>query len=228
MTISNQVSRSLAKTSKPHPVIPKRFLEDPPFVFDFTKGNKILSEIDLHDTKVSSRYINETLRRSGRRLGIGKYGEDRSIYRSSLYKSKGEARSVHLAIDLFVPAGTPILAPLNGIIHSFQDNNNFLDYGPTIILEHNLNGIKFYTLYGHLSRNSLDKLTVGQKVSAGEKIATVGQPYENGIWPTHLHFQIITDMLGFKGDFPGVARLSEKEYYLKLCPDPNILLQLPT
>lgn len=212
----------------PYPVIPKIFLKSQPFVFDFTKENKILSKINLHNTRASSKYINEALNKVGQRLGIGKYGEDRTIYRSSLYTSKGEARSIHLAIDLFVPSGTPIFSPFNGIIHSLQDNNNFLDYGPTIIVEHSLEGIKFYILYGHLSRGSLKKINIGQNVKAGEKIADVGRSNVNGNWPPHLHFQIITDILGFKGDFPGVARPSEKEYYLKLCPDPNIILQLPT
>ena|SRR3989344_1882102 len=223
----NKIQRVLRRV-QPYSVIPQIFLKGQPFVFDFTKENKILSKIDLHDTRASSSYINEELSRAGRRLGIGRYGEDRTIYRSSLYTSEREARSVHLAIDLFVPSGTPIFSPFNGIIHSFQDNNNFLDYGPTIIMEHSLEGIKFYILYGHLSRGSLKKINVGQNVTAGEKIAVVGRSDVNGHWPPHLHFQIITDTLGFKGDFPGVARPSEKDYYLRLCPNPNIILQLPT
>lgn len=223
--MSNRLKMILTKL-KSHPIIPQKFLEGEPFVFDFTKENKILSKIDLHDTRASSRYITETLRKSGRKLGIGKYTENRMVYKSPIYKTSGEARTIHLAIDLFVPTGTPIFAPLDGVIHSFRDNNNFLDYGPTIILEHKLEGIKFYTLYGHLSRVSLKKINVSQKIKAGERIATVGESNENGNWPPHVHFQIITDMLGFKGDFPGVARPSEKEYYLKICPDPNLLLRI--
>lgn len=149
--------QDILKRVQPHYVIPQIFLKSHPFVFDFTKENKILSKIDLHDTRASSKYINDVLGKAGQRLGIGKYGEDRTIYRSSLYTSRGEARSVHLAIDLFVPSGTPIFSPFNGIIHSFQDNNNFLDYGPTIITKHSLKDIKFYILYGHLSRSSLKK-----------------------------------------------------------------------
>ena len=217
---------SYLKKVQSHAILPKRFLEGEPFVFNFTKENRILSTIDLHDTRTASRYIHETISRSGRKLGIGKYGEDRTIYRSSLYTTGGEARSIHLAIDLFVPSETPILAPLNGVIHSFQDNNNFLDYGPTIILEHTLEGLSFYTLYGHLSRSSLKKINVGQNVKSGDKIGVVGRSNVNGNWPSHLHFQIITDLLGYRGDFPGVARPSEKEYYFRICPDPNLLLQI--
>lgn len=219
--------RQVLMEVQPHAVIPKKFLMDTPFIFDFRKANKTPSKIDLRDTSTFSSYITDTLNKTGRMLGIGRYGEDRTIYRSSLYTTDSEARSIHLGIDLFIPTGTSIFAPLNGIVHSFQINDNFLDYGPTIILEHNSKGLKFYTLYGHLSRSSLNKLAVGQNIKSGEKIATVGQPNENGGWPSHLHFQIITDLLGYRGDFPGVAKPSEKEYYSQLCPDPNLLLRIP-
>jgi hypothetical protein len=32
-------------------------------------------------------------------------------------------------------------------------------------------------------------------------------------------------MLGWKGDFYGVAPVSDKEYYLNLCPDPDKMLK---
>lgn len=214
--------------AKRHVVLPKKFLDDAPFVFNFTKANKILSNLSLRESAGLSLYITQTMKKAEQVLGVGRYGEDRTIYKSPLYTRDGEARSIHLGVDLFVPPGTPIFAPLDAIIHSFQDNNRLLDYGPTIILEHNLEGIKFYTLYGHLTRSSLDRLIIDQKIIAGEQIALVGKQEENGGWPPHLHFQIITDLLGFKGDFPGVARPSEKDYYLNLCPDPNLILQLPT
>ncbi|HMB89916.1 MAG TPA: aminotransferase class III-fold pyridoxal phosphate-dependent enzyme, partial [Rhodothermales bacterium] len=40
-------------------------------------------------------------------------------------------------------------------------------------------------------------------------------------------FQVITDMLGRKGDFPGVAPPSEREVWLGICPDPNLLVGIP-
>ncbi len=207
------------------PVLPEQFLEIPPVVFDFTRENNIIPKKDLVNANKFSQYIAQILSEQGRSLGIGRYGEDRGIYQSPLYKTKAEARSIHLGMDLFVPVNTPIFVPIDGIVHSFQDNNHFLDYGPTIILEHNI-GEKFYTLYGHLSRTSLSKIKVGQKITAGETIAKVGNQHENGNWPTHIHFQIITDLLGFTGDFPGVARPSEQEKFFTICPDPNLILRI--
>lgn len=208
-------------------IIPSSFLQKKPFVFDFTTGNKKLSTIDATNIKTFSAYIESCLKKANRKMGAGGYGENRVLYFSSLFAEAGEPRSIHLGVDLWMPEGTEVLAPLNGKVHSFQDNNNLLDYGPTIILEHVLDDTVFYSLYGHLSRSSLVGLQVGQNIIKGEKVANLGESTENGQWPPHLHFQIISDMLGKIGDFPGVAKPSEKNYYLGLCPNPNLILQIP-
>ena len=118
-----------------------------------------------------------------------------------------------------------MLAPLDGTVHSFADNNGRLDYGPTIILEHEIEGgLKFFTLYGHLTGDSLSGLAKGRIFKKGKRIGTIG---ENGGWPPHLHFQIVTDLLGKSGDFPGVAVPSQREVWLSLSPDPNFILKIP-
>lgn len=231
-SILNQAKklRSLLEQTIYHfaPIMDKALLKGQPYIFDFTSANIELIKIDLRDTDAFTDYIFETMERAGCQLGIGKYNEDRTIYnRSPLFTSEGEARSVHLGIDLWAPVGTPVYAPLTGAVQSFQINDHFGDYGPTIILAHKLNGINFYTLYGHLSQKSLNDLRLGQKIKLGQMIATLGNNQENGNWPPHLHFQIISDMLGKAGDFPAVARPAEKNYYLTVCPDPNLILRIP-
>ncbi len=206
-------------------VLPEPLFRSSAHLFDFSDSNAELAGIDLRDTDAFTHYITTALAQASCQLGIGRYAEDRIVYRTStLFNADGEPRSVHLAIDLFVPASTPIYSPLPARVHSFQVNDHFLDYGPTIILEHNLDGVRFYTLYGHLSPSSLEGLSVGRQIVQGQQIAAVGQKEENGHWPPHLHFQIIAQMLGKTGDFPGVARPSEREYWLALCPDPNLIL----
>jgi len=123
-------------------------------------------------------------------------------------------------------AGTPLYAPLDGFVHSFKDNNVFGDYGPTIIVEYILDNVKFYTLFGHLSRESLVGMYEGKKIRKGEQLASVGNFPINGDWPPHVHFQLIVDMGDKKGDFFGVSSLSQKEYYSILCPDPNLVLRM--
>lgn len=102
------------------------------------------------------------------------------------------------------------------------------DYGPTIILEHQIENITFHTLYGHLSLDSLKDKKVGNFVQKGQQIATLGLPLINGDYAPHLHFQIIMDMENKIGDYPGVCNSNTLAFYLQNCPDPNLLLKIKT
>ena len=164
-------------------------------------------------------------------LGIGGYLETRPFYTTDAYQVLGNEgpqwRSVHIGLDFWDEEGVPVFAPLDGIVHSFQNNDADCDYGPTIILEHQVNKeLRFYTLYGHLSMNSLGGLYQGKVIKAGEQIASIGPAPENGNWPPHLHFQVIMDMIGKIGDFPGVAYPHEIEIWKSLCPNPALLVPL--
>ncbi|MFW6100969.1 MAG: peptidoglycan DD-metalloendopeptidase family protein [Bacteroidota bacterium] len=163
---------------------------------------------------------------NNKKIGIGGYGEDRFIYKHiALFSGENGSRTIHLGIDIWVPAGTIVYAPINSWVHSFRDNSKFGDYGATIVLEHHLNEVTFYSLYGHLSRSSLKGKKEGMEILKGDDFAMVGNSEENGHWPPHLHFQLISDMLGWKGDFYGVAPASDKDYYMNLCPDPEKMLK---
>lgn len=160
---------------------------------------------------------------------LGGYGEERSIYTSPLFAPKGEEpRTVHLGLDIFAAAGTPVASPLAARVHSFADNDNRGDYGPCIILEHApAPGVCFHTLWGHLARESLDGLKAGQALLEGQRIGLLGAEHENGGWPPHLHLQVILDIGVHRGDYPGVCRKSEQAGWLANCPDPRGLLGLP-
>jgi len=212
------------------PVIPFDPGTDKLLLLDFTENNKSLTEDILKDTTKFSLYINNLLADASARYGIGGYDEHRTVYsRSKVFDAPvagEEPRRLHLGTDIWGKPYTAVMAPLDGIVHSFAFNNQFGDYGATIILSHQVNGYTFYTLYGHLSLSSLKNLYEGQNIRKGQVFAEFGIPYENGHWPPHLHFQIILDMKNRKGDYPGVCRYSEKEEWLKNSPDPDILLQL--
>jgi peptidoglycan LD-endopeptidase LytH len=131
-------------------------------------------------------------------------------------------------VDIARTAGTPLYAPLKGRIHSFQNNTQPFDYGPTIILEHVLDDdVRFYTLYGHLTLTSLDGLVEGNSIERGALLGYVGNKRENGGWNPHLHLQIITDMEDKRGDYPGVASKRDASKFLHLCPDPQLILGFP-
>ncbi|HLZ87344.1 MAG TPA: peptidoglycan DD-metalloendopeptidase family protein [Puia sp.] len=210
-----------------HPVVPFDAGRDRLYTFDFTTNNTHLSADDIADTDRFAAWINRTLQQNKARYGIGGYGEHRTLYARSKHFDQGaEPRRFHLGVDIWGPAGTKVMAPLNGIVHSFAFNNNDSDYGATILLTHNLDGVGFHTLYGHLSLNSLKNLYEGKNVTKGEVIAEFGMRFENGNWPPHLHFQLIADMQGWKGDYPGVCRFSERQQWLDNCPDPEIILRM--
>jgi len=193
---------------------------------DFTAANTELSDGILDNTDLFSDWVNHKLTENNARYGIGGYNEHRTIYsRSAHFNTSEEPRRLHLGIDIWAPAGTPIYNFYDAIVHSFANNNNFGDYGATIILSYEIDGFKFNALYGHLSLASLNGLEEGKFIPARSKIAELGTKEENGFWPPHLHFQVIEDMGGLKGDYPGVCRFSEKEKYLANCPDPGLILR---
>ncbi|MFW9954457.1 MAG: aminotransferase class III-fold pyridoxal phosphate-dependent enzyme [Candidatus Thorarchaeota archaeon] len=204
----------------------------PTTILDLSVGSSDYSiPSDVTDIDVFTRIVNAKLEEDQAKVGIGRYNEARMIYAGPQYSTPGisdESRTVHIAVDLFSREGTKIYAPLEGIVHSFKNNDLPYDNGPTIVLEHGIpNGLKFYTLYGHLSKESIARLEVGQHISCGQELADVGQYPENGGWPPHLHFQIILDMLDFSGDYYGVCWTSQRNLWTNLCPDPNLILGIP-
>jgi 4-aminobutyrate aminotransferase-like enzyme/Ser/Thr protein kinase RdoA (MazF antagonist) len=203
-------------------------------VFDLSIGStEVGNQADLGDTEAFTFKLFSRMRAAKAVVGVGRYNEARPIYTSEMFQVESndgpEWRTIHIALDVFQEAGSPISAPLDGVVHSFQNNTAPLDYGPTIILQHTVDGgaLTFYTLYGHLSEDSLDGLYVGKPIQRGARIARIGNYPINGNWPPHLHFQIITDLLGRVGEFPGVARPSQRDIWLSISPDPNVIVGLP-
>lgn len=164
----------------------------------------------------------------GIRYGLGLYGENRTVYATPQFADAAspERRTIHLGIDVFAPAGTPVHAPLPGRVKHLTYNADPLDYGNTLILEHDLNGTRFFTLYGHLA-GTLPALHPTGEVAQGQLIAHLGDWPENGGWAPHIHFQIITDLLATSGNFFGVGHPGLLDIWSDISPDPNLLLRLP-
>ena len=164
-------------------------------------------------------------------VGVGGYLERRSIYhRQSSYADyrlpSGHLRDTHLALDFWTGAETPVYAPLDGIVHSMTYTPVVGQFGGCVVLRHQIDGVTFHTLYGHLSRDSVVDYESGQSIQAGQELARLGKGHENGYWPAHLHFQLVIDMQDMHGDYYGVAAQSELNFYRRNCPDPNLLLKI--
>jgi 4-aminobutyrate aminotransferase-like enzyme/Ser/Thr protein kinase RdoA (MazF antagonist) len=216
------------------PVVAVDLKTAPKVIFDLSVGSLEIGNPDeLSDTKALTDVLFGRMKAANAEVGIGRYNEARLLYTGDVFKSESdeiqEQRTIHSGIDLFMEPGSPVFAPLDGVVHSFRNNAAPLDYGPTIILQHEVdNGrLEFLTLYGHLSEDSLEGPYEGKPVKKGDQIAQIGNYPTNGGWPPHLHFQIITDMLGQRGDFPGVALPSQRAVWLSISPDPNLMLGIP-
>lgn len=212
------------------PVLSKHFLIHNYCAISFENIPLDLKHFDLKTFSGLENYVLETLQKNSAIVAEGGYGEERNLYNSSEHfnQSNEEPRTIHLGIDLWTKAGTPVFAPLDGKIHSQQYNGNHLDYGATIITEHFIEDEKFYILFGHLSLASLQIRKVGEKFKLSEHLADLGIPSENGGWSPHLHLQIIKEIGEWVGDYPGVAKKSEAEFYLKNAPNPFLLIHPET
>jgi hypothetical protein len=194
-------------------------------VVDLSAGSPLLrNEPPAVDVGRLGKLIDSEMHKAGTGFAFGRYAEDRALYDNDNFAGKdgGERRTVHLGIDLFCAAGTDVHAPLAGQIEIVANNQAELDYGPLLVLKHVAGQCEFYSLYGHLELQSIAGRRAGQSIDAGEFIATVGAPPENGNWPPHLHFQLILDLLGLGRDFPGVACRSQLDFWQALSPSPAV------
>jgi 4-aminobutyrate aminotransferase-like enzyme/Ser/Thr protein kinase RdoA (MazF antagonist) len=231
---SEKVQRWLASNASSAASILDTDLRTAPcVVFDLSVGSTFLgADSSASETENLSEAIFRKMNSAKALVGVGRYDEARLLYTSPLFGTSenptDERRTIHLGIDLFATPGTPVHAPLDGVVHAVAINTAQLDYGPLVILRHTTgDGEEFFTLNGHLARESFDALHVGQRIARGQQFASVGDVHENGGWTPHLHFQIILDLLEHRSDFPGVAPASQRNVWTSLAPDPNLLLGIP-
>ncbi|MEX0308104.1 MAG: aminotransferase class III-fold pyridoxal phosphate-dependent enzyme [Ruegeria sp.] len=168
----------------------------------------------------------------GEGFWLGYYSEPRLIYAEPGFRKgpwkASDRRTVHLAVDVFAPAGTVLHAPLSGRVEAVENRDSHLDYGGVVILHHETpEGDAFYTLYGHLDPEVSERLKPGDPVAQGAAFARLGDASQNGGWAPHVHFQLALTTEGMQADWPGVADPDELELWHAVCPNPAALLNLP-
>ena len=214
-------------------VLPHDLRTEPVVVLDLSVGSRMLGADPANlETPRLSETISKAMTAAGAVVGVGRYDEARAIYSTDAFAARGnptaERRTVHLGLDLSLPPGSIVRAPLAGTVHIVARNDAPKDYGPLVILRHEIpTGEEFFTLYGHLDPDSVAGLAPGKALRAGEAFAAVGAPPANGDWWPHVHVQIILDLLGLDGDFPGVAAAGRRSLWTGLSPDPNLILGIP-
>jgi murein DD-endopeptidase MepM/ murein hydrolase activator NlpD len=219
---------SILKNIPPSKVIDSNIDYSKYITLDLSINNQNLTGSKSGNSADFDIYITDYLKKNNAQVAFGGYIEGRTLYqRSSIFKNDLiPERNIHIGLDLWIKAGTPVLAALDGKIHSFKNNIGLGDYGPTIILEHEIESQKFYTLYGHLSLESIEGISVGDFFKKGEYLANIGNSEVNGDYAPHLHFQIIKNIDDYWGDYPGVCNTKDLNFYIENCPDPNLLLKI--
>ncbi|HAB34928.1 MAG TPA: peptidase M23, partial [Exiguobacterium sp.] len=88
----------------------------------------------------------------------------------------------HNGIDYGAAKGTPVYATASGKVITSQLKGA---YGNYVMVSHTINGSPFISLYAHMNSRSV---SVGQTVTQGQKIGTVGET--GNAFGTHLHFEL--------------------------------------
>ncbi|MEK1887731.1 MAG: aminotransferase class III-fold pyridoxal phosphate-dependent enzyme [Phyllobacterium sp.] len=164
-------------------------------------------------------------------LGIGPWGEERSVYAGKMFESRfipGTRRTRHLGLDLFMHAGTKLFTPIAATVKEVVIEDDPLGYGCLIKLEHAPSGCPpFATLWGHLSHEATNRLRPGDQLAAGDVVAEMGAPCENGGWAPHLHLQLSVDTGLSATEILGVGEPVYLPVWAELFPDPAVFAGLP-
>ena len=196
-----------------------QYLSGDPYVLNLSDNNSAVTEVDFSDQPAFQKWLEK---RMGNRYtwGVADYLEPRKLLLKNCPQMVAENRFFHLGLDIIVPLGTTLYAPLEGIVRQvgYEEGNG--NYGGNVLLEHDLEGTdRFYSLYGHLSTGSLP--AVGTGLSAGDAFAQIGDFHENGNWFYHTHLQVITET-GIRRGFvaKGYCAPEDLAEMQTLCPSP--------
>ncbi|MCF8138877.1 MAG: aminotransferase class III-fold pyridoxal phosphate-dependent enzyme, partial [Desulfotignum sp.] len=143
-------------------------------------------------------------------------------------------RSLHLGMDVWAMAGTPVHALFDGRVVQVQKEDSGCPATKTdratgsaaLVLAHRTPGkMQFYTLYGGLDLECMTRLDTDRAVEKGELLGRVAArtAAENRV--PHLHFQVMLARPGQGCAFPRVVFPEQREVWKSICPDPNLFFK---
>lgn len=197
-------------------------LHGAPYVFDFSSGNPRTLQYSPTNFPEFQKIVFDELRESGKSWGIGRYLEERRNVLREYPQMISEGRIFHVGLDIIVPEGLPLFAPLPGTVFDVGKEEGVGNYGEYVILKHGSGADTFYSFYGHL--NAAHAVHKEQEIPQGHLFAHIGGGNDSGGWFTHVHLQIITETAREQGrlsqgyiskeDLPEVEMLFPSPYAL--------------
>ncbi|MBN2858800.1 MAG: peptidoglycan DD-metalloendopeptidase family protein [Sphaerochaetaceae bacterium] len=204
------------------PVFPSLMGE--PYILDLSSDSPLLSLPGAEDQRIFQKILDQEM--SGYSWGLSSYLEERRMLLSDCPQMMREKRFYHLGLDVIVPARSPLHAPLNATVYDSGYEEGKGNYGGYVTLHHHdIPGEPFYSVFGHLKRDSLPQ--PGTVLRAGEEFAETGEFEENGGWFYHTHIQILTGKGMKEGmQFKGYCSESMLKHIESLCPHPLALFTI--
>jgi hypothetical protein len=144
----------------------------------------------LNDPCFCDRWVSEVAIRLRADHCWGGWLEDRAHLWRGHYLPEG--CTIHLGIDLNVPAGTAVLAPVSGeVMHAVPCRALGGGWGGWFVLRADVpEGGADYVLLGHLAHAGLPEPSA--RITRGTRVGAIGTPAENGGWYPHLHLQALS------------------------------------
>ncbi len=206
-----------------HPIFGEQ-LRGEPHIFNFSSGNPRCASYDKRNFDVFQRQIMDELRNSGAEWGIGRYLEERRNLLSDYPQIVNEGRIYHLGLDIIVPPGYTLFAPIDGRVWRADIEEGVGNYGGFLILEHHQGDTVFYSFYGHLVSDHL--VHEGDTVKGGDPIGIIGERENSGGWFTHTHLQILTERAIREGrEMKGYISANDLPQLEQLFPSPYPLFR---
>ncbi len=206
-----------------HPVFTG--LTGDPLVVDLSLGSPVFEQVDILDQIAFQVWLDKKMK-DGFTWGLASYLEDRRTVLSQYPQMQEEQRFFHLGLDIIVPLGTPLHAPLDAVVKESSYEAGDGNYGGNVLLMHESPYYEtFYSIYGHLNKEKLP--APGDRFKAGDVFAWIGDFHENGNWFYHTHLQVITQK-GYDQGWvsKGYCTAGDLTVMDSICPSPLALFRI--
>lgn len=193
-------------------------------MLDLSGNNAELWEMNVQDQQNFQAYLEAQMTEQKAEWGVAGYLEKRDSLLRDLPQMVSEQRFFHLGVDIVLPKFTDLFLPIAGTVVEVDYESGKGNFGGFVLVRHQVEGSVFYSLWGHLQRESLPKLAT--EIRAGELLAKLGDYQDNGDWFYHTHLQVLTEKGRQEGFVhKGYCTAELLSIIDQFCPSPLFMLK---